>query len=158
MSVPRSVSQQTVKKMARLWKDTAIWHPSPVLCVGMPRNHGCHQIEPESGGASLLILTVLWLPKSSGRLKGIRPLSRWLLGRQSLPSRNFWECAYNILEIKMFSWFESLQLSFLILFKNPAKERNHPLFLSFRDAPNLDCGEETKPQRSPFPYSGHILE
>lgn len=58
----------------------------------------------------------------------------------------------------MCSWIESLQLSFLILFKNPAKERNHPLFLSFRDALNLDCGEETKLQRSQFPYSGHILE
>lgn len=63
---------------------------------------------------------------------------------------------YNILEIKMPSWFESLQLSFLILLKNPKGKK--PPLLSIREAPNLDCSEEPKLQRSQFPYSEHILE
>ena len=58
---------------------------------------------------------------------------------------------YNILEIKMPSQFASLQLFFLILLKRILqRKRNHPLFVSRREALSLDCSEEEISRRNNY--------
>ena len=76
-------------------------------------------------------------------------LLHWQAG--SLPAAPPGKPLYNILEIKMPSQFASLQLFFLILLKRiQQRKRNHPLFVSRREALSLDCSEEEISRRNNY--------